>query len=531
MPKVNELLEGHVTLEVECVDRICLNGYVGGIARGGGLYNFLHQRRGYPIPSAALLGRISRDFVKRVKDFAEQNEIPIVQFQRGERKDEVAKRLGKQRGVRDGVVFIGVAQEKALTFSGRKQQGSFHFERNKSVYVNHYCFYVDDEEFGPGFVKVCSYAPWGLKLCLNGHERAKRQCDQRGLGYEALDNGFFSCDDPAQLQQICDQLGAAELQRFLRRWLERLPLPLTVEDRQAGYDYQLSIWQLEVSLTQIFDRPLRGRQFFEEVIRDNLDLGRPDRVQLLFSRQVRKNTPSRFRTRVIETGVRPSLYIEYKQFELKQYFKESRGLRTESTFRNPYDFEINKGVKNLAQLEGLGREINRRLLEVERVSRNCGLSAESIQEVVQPSVNEDAQKASGLRFGDPRVMALMLALAMFQHLLGGFQNRDLRAHAASLLGVSVEQYTTVRMTYDLRRLRRKGLIERRAGTQRYFLTAHGWKAARLFACLEARVFRPAMVAFHGAAAALPPQLTRALQSVDRQLDVLFDEVVPLSKAA
>ena len=531
MPTISELLENHVTLKVECIDRIYLNGYVGGLGRGGGLYNFLHKHRGNPVPSPALLGQISRRFVSQVKEFAEQNQIPIVQFKRGERKDQVAQRMREQRGVRDEVVFIGVAQEKALTFSARKQQGHFDFQRNKSVYVNHYYFYVDDEEFGPAFLKVCSYAPWGMKLCLNGHEWAKRQCDKRGLDYEALDNGFFSVEDPVQLQAICDELAAIDLQRLLRRWLERLPLPLTPDDRRAGYDYQLSIWQLEVSSTQIFDRPLHGRQFFEEVIRDNLDLGRPDRIQLLFQRQIRKNTPSRFRTRVVQVGVRPSLYVEYKQFELKQYFKEGRGLRTESTFRNPYDFQINKGIENLGHLQKLGREINRRLLEVERVSRNCSLSAESIQQVVQPSVNQDGQKASGLRFGDPRVMALMVALTLFQHLLSGFQNRDLRAHVASLLGVPPQQYSAARMTYDLRRLRRKGLIERRAGTQRYFLTPQGWKVARLFACLQARVFRPAMVAFGHESAALPPKLIHALESVDRQFDALLDNVVPPAKAA
>ncbi len=87
--------------------------------------------------------------------------------------------------------------------------------------------------------------------------------------------------------------------------------------------------------------------------------------------------------------------IEYKQFELKQYFKEGRGLRAASTFRNPYDCGINKGLANLPYLQRLGRHINRRLLEVERVSHNCGLSADSIQRVVQPSVNEDGQKAPG----------------------------------------------------------------------------------------------------------------------------------------
>jgi hypothetical protein len=116
------------------------------------------------------------------------------------------------------------------------------------------------------------------------------------------------------------------------------------EDRQAGYDWSLSIWQMEVSLTQIFDRPLRGREFFEEIIRDNLDLGRPDRVQLVFDRVVTKKTPGQFRTRVIQDGVHPSLHISYKNFDLKQYFKEGRGCRTEGTFRNPKDFDVNKGL-------------------------------------------------------------------------------------------------------------------------------------------------------------------------------------------
>ena len=99
-----------------------------------------------------------------------------------------------------------------------------------------------------------------------------------------MDNGFLSCADPEKLQQICDSLGPEDIDRLFRKWLKRLPLPLRPEDRAAGYDWSLSIWQMEVSLTQIFDRPLRGREFFEEIIRDNLDLGRPDRVQLIFDR-------------------------------------------------------------------------------------------------------------------------------------------------------------------------------------------------------------------------------------------------------
>src|SRR5260370_37200285 len=114
--------------------------------------------------------------------------------------------------------------------------------------------------------------------------------------------GSLSCADPVKLQQICDNLGPEEIDRVFRKWLQRIPLPLRMQDREAGYDWDLSIWQMEVSLTQIFDRPLRGREFFEEIIRDNLDLGRPDRVQLIFDRVVTKKTPGEVRTRVIQDG-------------------------------------------------------------------------------------------------------------------------------------------------------------------------------------------------------------------------------------
>lgn len=531
MPSIPELLKGHVTLEVECLDRLYLNGYIGPLATSGGLVRFMREQLGKPIPSPVVLGQVTEKFREAVKVMAERQRIPVYQFTHKERKDDVANQFRQQRGIRDGIVFVGVAQEKAQAFQGRKIDGQFQFTRDQTVYINHYYFYIDDADFGPLFIKVCSYAPWGIKLCLNGHEWAKRQLEKRRIGYEALDNGFLCCGDPKKLQEICDSLGPEDIDRVFRKWLNRLPLPLRAEDRQAGYDWNLSIWQMEVSLTQIFDRPLRGREFFEEIIRDNLDLGRPDRVQLIFDRVVTKKTPGEFRTRVIQNGVYPSLHINYKNFDLKQYFKEGRGCRTEGTFRNPNDFGINKGLSNLPYLQKIGREINRRLLEVERVSHNSGLSGDSIQRVVQPTVTENGEKAPALKFGQPRVMALFLALTLFHHLIDGFRNRDLRELVTDLLGLTAEEYTANQMTYDLRRLRLKGLIFRPPGTHRYFLTPYGWKIARLFSRLESRVFRPAVAMFTSNDAVLPFPLRASLDRVDSQLDHLIYQAFPHIKAS
>ena len=531
---VRDLLDSHVTLELESIDRLYLNGYVGQLQHGAGLVDFLCRHRGNVIASPALLGQISGKFVAAVKAFAKQEGCPLLAFERKESKDRRARQLRAERPVRDAVVFIGVAQEKAYAFSAYRLPGkrvAFEFHRNKSVIPNYYYFYVDDAEWGEAFVKVCSYAPWGLKIYLNGHEWLKRQLAKEGIGFEALDNGLLNCENPQRLRELAEQLGPQHIQSFLNKWLERLPMPLEAADREAGYSYRLSIWQMECSLTQVVDRPLAGRQFFEEVIRDNLDLGRPDRVQLIFPRKIVKNTPGSFRTRVLREGVHPSLHISYKHFDLKQYFKEGRALRTEGTFHDPGDFGINKGIENFAYLKKLGSQINRRLLEVERVSQNCGLSAESIQRVVLPTKNKDGQRAPGLKFGDPRVMALMAALCLFGCGIDGFRSRELRQKVASLWGVDLQDYRGRQMGYDLRRLVRKGIICRTEGTQRYYLTPYGRKLTRLYTRLEVRVFRPILAAIDPNSAPLPARLNAALQHVDAQFDQLIAEAFPLRKAA
>ena len=157
MATIPELLNGHVTLEVECLDRLYLNGYIGGLAMAGGLVTFMRVQLGKPIPSPVLLGQVTEKFREAVKAQAERQQIPVYQFQHKERKDDIANDFRRKRGVRDQIVFIGVAQEKAKAFSGTKVNGQFQFNRDKTVYVNHYYFYIDDEDFGPLFVKVCSF--------------------------------------------------------------------------------------------------------------------------------------------------------------------------------------------------------------------------------------------------------------------------------------------------------------------------------------------------------------------------------------
>jgi hypothetical protein len=340
-------------------------------------------------------------------------------------------------------------------------------------------------------LKFSSYFPYTGKLCINGHEYAKRQLAAEGIGFEALDNGILRCDDPARLQKICDDLSAEKIDRLARKWLAILPHPFTARDRQTGYRYDLSILQAEFSLTQVLDQPVNGRIFFEEVIRENLDIGRPDHVQLIFGKRVLPRTPGRRQTRVITQGVIPSLHANYKNTRIKQYYKEGRALRTETTINDTRDFKVGKRLHNLPALRQIGFQANRRLLDVQRVSHDCAVGQSAFDQVVQPR-KVDGQRVAALHFDDQRVQALLSVLVVLAFQVNGFANKDLREPLAQMLSIASGEITQGRMTYDLRRLRLHGLIERIPKTHRYRLTPFGLRIAVFFSRTYARLLRPGL---------------------------------------
>jgi len=524
LANLHSILQDHIGLTVSCVDRIYLNGYVPKLQTSGQLCYFLRDHRGNPIPSPALFSPMHDRFVRDVQALAAEQQVPIVPFARGQRKDDVAAEHRARFTADEGVVFIGVAQERAISFKASKVQGfesRFSFSR-QPVAVNHYYFYLQDAAWGPAFVKVGTYLPYPVRVSLNGHEWVKQQARRAGIGFTSLDNGFRSCDDPVRLQAICEALGPDDVQAFFDRWVARLPWPLTPADRAAGFGHRLAIWQMEVSLTQVFDRPVQGRHFFEELIRDNLDLGRPDRVSLLFPTKLIRTTPAPphgYRTRIITAGVNPSLHLAFKHSHVKQYFKEERALRTETTINNPGDFYARKSVDQLPYLRAAGVQVNRKLLEVERISQACTLTQDALDRLQRPTL-EAGGRAPGLRFGDPRVMALFQVLCHFAHLPQGFRNRDLRPLVASLLGLDDTTYTASRMTYDLRRLRLKGLIHRIAGTTRYTVTTYGLHVALFVSKVYLRILRPAWAALLPD----PDNVPRPLRDAFLRLDAAIDDL-------
>lgn len=493
---IAEIMQNHVLLEIESIDRMYLNGYVPLVQSEGGAAAFIRKHLGKPFASTAAVAPMSRQFVKNIEDFAHENGIEIVSFKKSERKDDVMKERLTKFQKAEGVVFIGKAQEKANLFRtvNRKNPETgkpYPWLVRGTAMPNHFYFYIVDGDFGPLFIKFCSYFPYAVKFCINGHEWVKRQLAKQGISYVALDNGILSCDDPEYLQNQCQQLDAQKIEAVFRKWLSRLPHPFGSEHKAAGYQYCLSIIQAEFSLTQVFDQPRTGRQFFEEVIRENIDLGRPEMVQLIFGRRITRRTPSTFRTRIVTQGVTPTLNVAYKKSKIKQYHKEGRALRTETTINDTRDFQIGRMLKNLDALRQIGFTANRRLLNVQTVSHDCTIGEKRFASLIRPSVNQ-GQRVPALPFGNSRVQALMHTLCLFALLPNGFLNREVRETTSQLLSSGLaNNYSPGKMTYDLRRLRLHGLIQRIPGSNRYRVTDDGVRASLFFTRAHARFFRAA----------------------------------------
>ena len=522
---VAEILDQHVTFQLEAIDRMYLNGYVPSLQSGGGVVYFMKQHLGARVPSTTMVAPMTKGFVEAIERFVKSTGVDLVTFAKHQRKDDVAQTYRAAFTGDEGILFVGKAQEKANVFRTEKRRNAdgsaYPWIYRSTTPVNHYYFYLLDRNFGPVFIKFCSYFPYAMKICLNGHEWLKRQLTQRGIAYEPLDNGIRSSDAPARVQRVADTLDAAKIDAVVRKWLRRLPHPFTTAHRAAGDRYHLSILQAEFALTQVLDRPRTGRGFFEEVIRENLDLGRPDHIQLVFPRRraISRRTPGPFRTRVLTEGVVPSLHVDYKKSRVKQYHKEGQALRTETTINNTYDFDIGRALHNLPALREIGFAANRRLLRVEYLSHDCLIGDDHLDALTQPVVVE-TQRAAALRVGDRRVLALMQTLCLFALSPTGFRHRDVRTHIAQFLGCDPDQYAAGRMTYDLRRLRLHALIERVPHRHRYRLTDRGARMAVLYVRVYARGFRPA--------ASLPTSGTRrgsqVMERVDAALTKFLQEV-------
>jgi hypothetical protein len=496
-----EVLSGHVVFEIRSIDRLLLTVRQPRLQYGSGIHGFFCHHRGYRFVSSDLMRPMTEFFAAEIHHYIESRDLDLVHFVKGQRKDDIAREYLADHDGGERILFVGRAQERAAVWRTRQRRDAATGRRypwlaKDTAMVNHWYFYGFDRNFGPFYIKFCGYFPYTAQIYLNGHEYAKQQCTRAGIAFTALDNAFGAVADTDAVQQVCDDLTAEKIYRFVGKWLARLPHPFTVEDEQADYHWELSVQQIEFATTQVLDRPASGRIFFEQLIRDNIDIGRPDKVSVVFDRQIRRRgraaTPGSFRTQVITDGVAPYLYLFYKKTQVKQYLKDGRALRTETTINRTRDFDIGKELTHLPALAQVGFTANRRLLDTERISHDPAVGAAALTALTNPVTTATGTRIPGMRFTDPRVRALLGVCCTLALLPAGFTNRVLRHHLAPLLELPPEAMTSAQISYDLRRLRAHAIIERIPHSRTYQITPTGIAHALFLTHLAQRFLIPGL---------------------------------------
>jgi hypothetical protein len=492
---MNAFFEHHqdnIKFRYRCFDRLLLNGCIQSFLQGARAQGFFWvYRKIYPV-SRNVLREVARQYHNWVEHSAQKWEVEIVNDPKGRRDEFVEPYF--QKAQPDQVVVIIQAREPAgiMTAVGAGQK--WHLE-TKYRWVKQYNFYLQDSEWGPMFVRVCPYFPFSARICLNQHDWLAHKMKQAGICFTQSGNAFRRCSDPAALQEIADSLTAKNLLHCGHKWLKRLlPFFRAAERRQHGCWHQLFFAQVEYCDNLIFRRRAALDHLGDRLLDANRNLGRPDKLTVIFGRRISKHYPGKLQTEIEDLHLgNPVMRSYYKNGFAKHYVRDHDVLRFEAASNDVKgDYGINKAVENLLPLREKLQGITERYQNVQQDILETFLNRGELRKLGEPTLRPNGKRIPGLKLDHARQLAVMSSLVRFSHVAAGdtFSTAELQAVAAEALGISAEQCPLAALRYELWKLRAKGLVEKLPHSRRYRLLPNGYRICLLFLKLFDKIYAP-----------------------------------------
>lgn len=519
---MNSFLKHHassIDFTYSCFDRLLLHGYIRALYSGGSVVAFLRQRRGAKLVCPSYLKTISNNFHDQVEQRALRDGLDIVTPPDDVRRIDWVEPYFRQLGQRTGLAVILKCRERARVAACYPSR-DFHIEPAWR-FVNLYYFYLQDEQLGRLFVRVCPYFPFDVQVYLNSHEWLTQQLRAEGIDFRKHDNVFVACSDPHRLQQLADSFGPEHIIAGVEPWLRRL-IPFFSEQEWAeGYRHRLFVCQAEFCHNIIFKSSSGLERLFAGLLDSNRAIGHPDKVSVIFGR-------GRFNpdTRSTQTDVRVNrlkttvIKTSFRGTSLKQYVKDHQVLRTETSCFQLNDLSVPKDIKNLPKLRKVLDRSNDRYLEAQQDILASPLDRGQLERLAQPTVSTTGRRTPGLHLDDKRLLAVLQALTGFVHLIGQGCFRTGQLLEEVRRGLNQPGYRLSQLRYDLGKLRGKGLVVRLPRSQSYELTEHGYRLAVLYQKLYDRLYAPLT-----ASTLEPvPDDIRVPNSRKRKLDRLYQAV-------
>jgi hypothetical protein len=493
---MNAFYEHHqdnIRFQYRCFDRILLNGLIQPFQQEERVVGFFGTYRElYPV-SRDVLREMATQFHNWVINRSQKWGAPILGAPDG-RRDEFVQPYFKAAKP-DQVVCILKAREPAriMTAIGTKKENRWHLEL-KQRWVDQYNFYINDDQWGRIFVRVCPYFPFSARVCLNQHHWIANRLFRRGVRFRQSTNAFTSCSDPDVLQEIADSLTAQDLSRCARKWLAQLTPFFTPRERQqAGVEHRLFFSQVELCDNLIFSRRAAVDRLTERLLDANRTIGQPNKLTVIFGHKISRYHGGKLQTEIEDLNLpNPVIRSHYKNGFIKQYVRDKANLRTEPATNNVTDYGVGKAIENLPVLRDKLSAIIDRYHDVQQDILESFIDRGQLLKLTQPTVLSNGKRVPGLKLDHPRQLALMQALVRFSHLAAqdSFSTAEVHADTAGALGRTTADYTLASLRYDLSKLRAKGLVDRLNKSRRYRLTSEGYRICVVYLKLFEKIYAP-----------------------------------------
>jgi hypothetical protein len=524
--------EDLLTGSYDCVDRIVLNAYFSLGHNPGGFrvwWRRWHEDSDQRLDNAHLM-RLAGRFARRVRAWADANDVPVIDCKRGERKHEIAERyLASHAVVGPGVFLILVAKAPASIWDVRvSETGAGRHLRKKTAYVNHYSFHVMDPVWGHMTIKMSGHPPFAAQVILNGHEYVARAAQVAGVGFAMEGNCFTAVADPQALAQVADTLSrdaaVGRLSQVCDRWIYTACLCFALdgdEQQASGFRYNYSIYQVEYSRNLLFRSGAQMDRVFNTMLdrtRSRLDV---PMLRTLFGAKHRPHTraagPPPLAV-VIETPRYDlTLFkVHFGRLTVKGYTKGEHVLRFEAVVHNTKELDCGRTIDKFPTIVSkLAEIVDRFCTTLDCV--DVGFLPDSLlDELPQPS-QTGATRVGGVDLNKPRIRTALAAVLALSAAPGGFTVADLTAKVHAMTGQTDSDYTTRQAAYDLRKLRGKHLIDKPARSRRYHIGDQPTRTITALLTLREHVIGPILAGVRNPRNGRKPAHWTA---VDRQYETL-----------
>ena len=521
-----------LTGSYDCVDRIVLNAYYPLGPNPGGFrvwWRRWHLDSDEELDNAHLM-RLAGRFARRVRAWAREHGVPVIDCKAGERKHRIAEEYLGEHTVGVGVFMILVARAPAVVWKvNRSSSGVIRNLEKTRQFVNHYSFHIMDPTWGHLTIKMSGHPPFGAQVILNGHEYVACQAQTGGIGFAKEGNCFTRVDEPARLAQVADTLSQPEtvgrLSQVIDRWIYTacLCFGLDLADQaRSGFSYAYSVYQLEYSRNLIFASGAVMERAFDTIVdrtRTRLDV---PKLRTLFG------VSRRPRHYGAELSPRQAVVIERPQWNLtlfkvhfglltlKGYTKGEHVLRFEAIVHNTRTLHTGRVIKNFpAIVARLSAMVERFTSMLDCV--DVAFLPDGILDQLPNPCQVGATRVGGVDLNKPRARTALSAVLALAVAPDGFTIGDLAGKVRSLTGQSEQEYTIRQAAYDLRKLRVKQLVVKPGRTRRYQVPGEAARTIAALLTLRDQVIAPILAGIAKPGPGRPP---KSRTNIDRDYETL-----------